>query len=305
MIPGWLVSAVTFPGVILHEFAHKFFCDRFGVKVREVSYFNMSGGGHVIHDRTEDFNAIFWISTGPLIINSAIAILFASIASSIGSEGGLFLLFLWLALSFGVHAFPSNQDASNVLDASKQILKTGGSFLHYLSFPFVWLIALANLLRFFWVDFIWAILLIGIGFAIVGNGQAVDEFLNEPSSSSTRTGGRYSTNGEYDCTDYHSSKADAIGPSLQDETSLESSKQIMDKLTSDIETLSTKLDSMNVNEYSAKEDIDKYNSGADLLDKKGDEYKVNYDSYQKQLDDYNSKVDAYNYYLEANCNKVK
>lgn len=203
MIPGWLISVVTFPGVILHEFAHKFFCDSFGVKVHEVSYLNMSGGGHVIHDRTDDFNAIFWISTGPLLINSSVAILLAVVASSLNSDSGIFYLSLWLALSFGVHSFPSNQDASNVLDASKQIIKNGGNLLHYLSFPFVWLIALANLLRFFWIDFIWALILLGVGLTMFGNGVIVDDFLSSSPAPSTQNSNNFTTtaDGDFECTD--------------------------------------------------------------------------------------------------------
>ena len=33
MIPGFLVALVTFPGIICHEIAHKFFCDIAGVPV--------------------------------------------------------------------------------------------------------------------------------------------------------------------------------------------------------------------------------------------------------------------------------
>jgi len=35
MIPGFIITWLTFPGVIIHEFAHKFFCSLTGTKVLE------------------------------------------------------------------------------------------------------------------------------------------------------------------------------------------------------------------------------------------------------------------------------
>lgn len=185
VIPGFLISYLTFPGVILHEFAHKFFCDKFGVKVHEVSYFKLDGGGHVIHDHTEYFPAVFWISIGPLIINSILTVIIAFVASNLDSEGWTYILLLWLAISFGAHSIPSKQDADNILTVSKQTIANGGSSLHYFSYPFVWFIAIANLLRFFWIDFLWAALLIWIGLSIGGNGAVVSNFFEsgEPSNS--------------------------------------------------------------------------------------------------------------------------
>lgn len=51
-IPGELISALTFPGVILHEWAHKLFCKRLGVKVLEVKYFQIGKkvAGYVVHE---------------------------------------------------------------------------------------------------------------------------------------------------------------------------------------------------------------------------------------------------------------
>ena len=306
MIPGWLISIITFPGVILHEFAHKFFCDRFGVKVHEVSYFNTSGGGHVIHERTDDFKAIFWISTGPLIINSIATVTLAAIAGSMASEDGMFFLLMWLALSFGAHSFPSNQDASNVLDASKQILKGGGNFIHYLSFPFVWLIAIANLLRFFWIDFIWAIALILLGFSMSSSGGVGNDFFGTSSSSNTNYNysSNYSADGDFDCTDYHSRQADLLVPSLEDDVSLEYDRLDLEELGAEIETLNTKLENMYVNEYSTQE-VNAYNAQVDLLERKATQYRVDNAAYDRQLEDYNKKVASYNSYLMANCGSTR
>lgn len=61
-----------------------------------------------------------------------------------------------------MHSFPSDQDMHHISSASKLALKQKGSFFHYLTFPFVWIIWIANKLRFFWFDAIYAIALISL-----------------------------------------------------------------------------------------------------------------------------------------------
>ena len=67
-----LTSLLTFPGVVSHEFAHKFFCDLFEIKVRKVCYFRF--GGEKFSDsleniHKEDFSKIFQINTvAPLMM---------------------------------------------------------------------------------------------------------------------------------------------------------------------------------------------------------------------------------------------
>ena len=79
-----------------------------------------------------------------------------------------FLAYLlgWVAISVGMHAFPSDLDAANVLAHSKSSLTDGGSFFHHLSYPFFWAIWLANKLRVFWFDFIYAAVLFYIGWSL-------------------------------------------------------------------------------------------------------------------------------------------
>jgi len=50
-IPGKVVSLLTFPGVIVHELAHKIFCEMAGVQVYEVCYFRFGNpAGYVKHE---------------------------------------------------------------------------------------------------------------------------------------------------------------------------------------------------------------------------------------------------------------
>lgn len=166
-ILNWLVSFVTFPGVVFHEWAHKTFCQLSGVRVFKVIYFRFGNpAGFVSHEEPRYYFQNFWISVGPLVINSLVSVLFTSFALRLASNPKLSLALLWLAVSAGMHAFPSNHDMRHISYASRSALGRGGSWLHYLSFPFVGLVILANELKFFWFDFVYALLLIALGIGL-------------------------------------------------------------------------------------------------------------------------------------------
>lgn len=171
-----LLMLATFPGVVVHEWAHKKFCDWFGVKVFKVSYFRIKSIftnqdeplGYVVHAEPNSFLHVFLISTGPLIINSGIAIVFSFIANHITGTHTTFgditrFTFYWLAVSIGAHAFPSNQDARNILQRSQMHIARNASPLHYLSYPFFSFICFANRLRRWWADFLYAAFLVSVG----------------------------------------------------------------------------------------------------------------------------------------------
>lgn len=164
-IPGALISALTFPGVILHEWAHEVFCKWLGVKVHEVKYFQIGKkvAGYVLHEPPTTYKQTFWISVGPLLVNSLVAILLSFIASQTVADGWFMYILFWLAISAGMNSFPSDHDMEHIKQGSKTALKEGGSFFHYLAFPFVWLIWIGNKLKVIWFDAIWAFMLISVG----------------------------------------------------------------------------------------------------------------------------------------------
>jgi len=164
MIPGWLISLFTFPGVIIHEWAHKKFCEWLDVTVHKVVYFRFGNpAGYVLHEPPQLYKQVLWVSVGPLIINSASAIFFSVMASQVIPESFLWYVLLWIAFSAGIHSFPSDQDMKHISSRSKDAIKQGGSAFHYLAFPFVWLIWISNKLRFFWFDAVYAALLVTMG----------------------------------------------------------------------------------------------------------------------------------------------
>lgn len=166
-----VLAIATLPGVVAHEWAHKKFCDSFGIEVYDVSYFNFqslftqlnSPLGYVVHAEPNRFSHTFWISTAPLIINSILAVAFGYVASRMGDCFFAQVTFYWIAISVGVQAFPSNQDARNVLQQSQMHIANNGSILHFLSYAFFGFICVANGLRRWWIDFLYAAFLSIIG----------------------------------------------------------------------------------------------------------------------------------------------
>ncbi|HLP87419.1 MAG TPA: hypothetical protein VK184_02290 [Nostocaceae cyanobacterium] len=164
-IPGWLISVVTFPGVVVHEAAHKFFCDLAKVPVYEVRYFQIGNpAGYVIHGEVKNLKDALLISVGPLIINTILcAILTYPVVLAIflvQDENGKSisnLILLWVGYSIGMHAFPSNEDVKNFLDVFKKIKKGATQNILYFLCQIIGLIfRIANFLRIIWFDLIYA-----------------------------------------------------------------------------------------------------------------------------------------------------
>lgn len=160
-IPGWVIALLTFPGVIVHESAHMLFCKWRGVPVLDVCFFRIGNpSGYVIHGTTENFISIFLIAVGPFIINTALCLFICLPASVPWREFNhldpLLVVILWLGVSIGMHAFPSNQDAGNLWEASHEAVKNRHP-LAIVSYPLIILIYIANFLRIIWFDSIYGI----------------------------------------------------------------------------------------------------------------------------------------------------
>ncbi len=166
IIPGEVVSAATFPGVIVHEAAHMLFCKLRRVAVLDVCFFRFGNpAGYVLHEAIEDFNSAFLVCVGPFIINSLLcmAICFPAVLpiQVFGVRQPLSYVLLWFGLSIGMHAIPSTHDA-NALWAHAGKAATQLNPLALLSFPLVVVIYVANVLRMFWADYLYGIA-IGLG----------------------------------------------------------------------------------------------------------------------------------------------
>jgi hypothetical protein len=161
IIPGFLIAIVTFPGVIVHEAAHMFFCKLRRVAVFDMCFFRIGDpAGYIVHEEIKDFTTAFLVCVGPLFINTLLCMVICFPAfvpvRMLGVEHPLSYVLLWLGLSIGMHAFPSNQDAQNLFYHAKKAAK-GFNPLAWLSFPLVGLIFLANVLSVFWFDCIYGV----------------------------------------------------------------------------------------------------------------------------------------------------
>jgi len=161
-----ILATLTFPGIIVHEWAHKTMCNLFNIRVYKVNYLSLRGNvnGYVLHDNPENYFQAFLISTGPLFLNSLMTIIFTLIAINFYSENTfVFLLLLWISFSIGLHSFPSNGDADSLLSYSKSCLKKWYNplnLLHLLTFPIALFIFIVNKLKYIGVDLVYTIFLI-------------------------------------------------------------------------------------------------------------------------------------------------
>jgi hypothetical protein len=170
-IPGQLIALLTFPGVIVHEAAHMLFCKLGRVAVLDVCYFRVGNpAGYVVHEGPTNFGTAFLISVGPFIVNSLLCMILCFPAfvpvRIFNLQDPVSYFLLWLGLSIGMHAFPSNQDARVLLQYARKAA-AHYNLLAILSFPLVAIIYVANIGRFFWLDLIY-------GFAI---GLLLPEFV--------------------------------------------------------------------------------------------------------------------------------
>ena len=166
LIPGFIVSTLTFPGVIVHEAAHMLFCKLRGIPVLDVCFFRIGNpAGYVAHGEIDNFNTAFLVTVGPFIVNSALCIFICFPAffpiRLFGVQHPLSYFLLWLGVSIGMHAFPSTGDAYGLFQHAKKAASSSHP-LAIISFPLVILIYVANILSVFWFDCLYG-LAIGLG----------------------------------------------------------------------------------------------------------------------------------------------
>lgn len=156
-IPGQVIAALTFPGVIIHESAHLFFCKLFRLRVFNVSFFRFGGNpaGYVIHENSENFTALFFVSMGPFLLNTVLCVVFCTAAFlpvwELKVADPLAYFFYWLGLSIGMHAFPSTTDLAHLWKAAPALAKKG-NLLALVSLPLSAVLVVLNYGRVVWAD---------------------------------------------------------------------------------------------------------------------------------------------------------
>lgn len=118
----------SFPGIILHEFAHKWAAERRGLAVRDYTLWNWRNGGHVSHEPATSPGDKIAVAGMPCFVNTVVsvilwalaAVVFASRATPVPryAELTLAVFLAWLGWSAGKHAIPSPTDAVTVWQAA-------------------------------------------------------------------------------------------------------------------------------------------------------------------------------------------
>ncbi len=154
-----IISLVTFPGVILHEWSHKFICDRVAIPVHRVCYFRLgSPAGYIIHNGIENFGKMFLITIAPFLINTTLAVAIFFLAFSMPSRSTLFFVLCWLGISLAMHSFPSTGDLENLLQNARRQWRHNIAAL--LALPAVWLFKLVRLRDTIWLGLIHAVVVL-------------------------------------------------------------------------------------------------------------------------------------------------
>jgi hypothetical protein len=155
-IPGPVIALLTFPGIIVHETGHFFFCRLFRLAVFDVCFFRIGNpGGYVIHERTDNFKGLFFVSMGPFFVNTLLCMVFCTAAFlpvwELKMQDPLAYFFYWLGLSIGMHAFPSKDDLSNIW-ALAPVKAKHGNVLAVISLPLIAILYVLNYARVVWAD---------------------------------------------------------------------------------------------------------------------------------------------------------
>jgi hypothetical protein len=160
LVPGYLISLITFPGVIVHELAHQLFCRLYKVPVFKVVYFQMSNPvGYVLHEAPREKWKSIMISVGPFFVNTILGALIALPAAipvfKLSNGGPLDYLLIYLGVSVAMHAFPSTGDASAILHSIRD--RDTNIWVKIIGYPVVGLIYLGSIGSFFWLDLLYGI----------------------------------------------------------------------------------------------------------------------------------------------------
>jgi hypothetical protein len=154
-IPGQLISILTFPGVIVHEIAHQYFCKLAKVAVLDVKYFQFANpAGYVIHEVPEETYQHLLIGLGPLLLNTIVGALIAFPAVlptiTFGSVNPVYMVLVWVGFSIAMHSFPSTGDAKSIWAS---VMRPGiHAAYKIITVPIVGLLYIGAIGSVFWLD---------------------------------------------------------------------------------------------------------------------------------------------------------
>jgi hypothetical protein len=163
MIPGFLITLITFPGVIVHEFAHQLMCWLLRIPVIKVRYFQVrvaGAAGYVIHSMPPSGWASLVVGFGPLLVNTLLGMVItfsAAIHWMLGTMTAWDYVVAWLGISVAMHSFPSTGDAKSIW---KSVTGPHNSILEKMvAVPLIGIIVLGAVGSVFWLDLAYGFLM--------------------------------------------------------------------------------------------------------------------------------------------------
>lgn len=163
-----MLAYLTFPGVVVHEFAHAWVCRRLGIRVIKVCYLRLGNPvGYVLHERPKYALQHILVAVAPLFVSTVIA-LAVSLAASVvitshafeEAQDMVMPLGMWLGFSIALHAFPSSGDADSLWNevGSPDV----GLIAKLVLVPVVGLIRLAGIGSRVWLDVLFAVTVVAV-----------------------------------------------------------------------------------------------------------------------------------------------
>jgi hypothetical protein len=148
--------ALTFPGAMVREAAHLFFCRVFRLAVFEVRFLQTEPPyGFVRHEHSRHLGVALVETLGPMAVNLALCLLFCSSAFLPVWELRIFdpvaYLFYWLGLAMGLQAFPAADDVRHLRGLALAGMKRGNP-VALLAAPLLALVFLIHAARALWTD---------------------------------------------------------------------------------------------------------------------------------------------------------
>jgi len=160
---GIILTALTFPGVMVREAAHLMFVRIAKLAIFDVRFLELAPPfGHVQHEHSNHFGAALLETLGPFAINSALCVLFCwSVFLPVWQLrifDPLAYLFYWLGLSMGIHALPGAADIKHLWKLAPPAAKRG-NLLALLTLPLLGTLRLLEPLRALWPGVAYALAL--------------------------------------------------------------------------------------------------------------------------------------------------
>jgi len=163
-----ILSYLTFPGVVAHEFAHAWACRRMGIRIHKVCYLRLGNPlGYVLHDAPAYAAQHILVAVAPFFVSTALGLV-ASLSACVLARSTSFpeirdavsLMAAWVSFSCALHAFPSTGDADSLWQDVRS--PDVSLFAKLLLVPVVWVIQLGQMGTRLWLDVLFALCIVAL-----------------------------------------------------------------------------------------------------------------------------------------------